>query len=133
MKFLEKKIIYGCESRGDGDSPYLTRFTIAGCKLFAVYLHIFHRSDSPDLHDHPWSFATCILWRGYVEETPNGKKRCWPGTILLRPAKWIHRVELVNKKRSITLVFRGPYVREWGFYTAHGWLRWVEYFKALGC
>lgn len=72
MKFLRKKIIKGCESRGDSQSDYLTRLTILEPKSrnWAIYLHKFHRSDSPEHHDHPWSFVSVILWRGYFEETP---------------------------------------------------------------
>jgi hypothetical protein len=69
VKILAKKIIYGCDSRGDGNSPYLTRWTLIETRFGAVYLHKFHRSDSPEHHDHPWRFASFILWRGYVEET----------------------------------------------------------------
>jgi hypothetical protein len=133
MILMQRKIIYGCESRGDALSPYLTRVTLISCGLFAVYLHIFHRSDSTDRHDHPWNFITCILWRGYIEETPSNRRRLWPGMTQYRPAKWIHRVELVEGKRAVTLVFRGPYVREWGFYVNAGWQRWLEYFKERGC
>lgn len=50
-----------------------------------------------------------------------------------RPAAWRHRVVLVNDKPSVTLVFRGPYHREWGFFTAKGWQPWEPYFKERGC
>jgi hypothetical protein len=34
-----------------------------------VLLHKFVRSDADrELHDHPWSFTSLILWRGYFEE-----------------------------------------------------------------
>lgn len=69
MRLLRKKIIYGCETRGDAGSPYLTRFTLIDLFGCAAYLHIFHRSDADEHHDHPWSFASVILWRGYNEET----------------------------------------------------------------
>ena len=29
---------------------------------FNVFLHKFLKSDTEDLHDHPWSFTTIILW-----------------------------------------------------------------------
>lgn len=67
---FKKKIIFGCDSRGDGDSPYLTRWSLLNSKKFAVYLHKFHRSDADEHHDHPWGFVSIILWRGYFEETP---------------------------------------------------------------
>lgn len=68
-----KKIIYGCEERGDAHKPYLTRYTLIDTKHFQLCLHVFHRSDADDHHDHPWNFISLILWRGYFEETPE-----WP-------------------------------------------------------
>lgn len=155
---FKKKIIYGCESRGDGQSPYLTRWTLPSLPWGALYLHRFHRSDADDLHDHPWHFWILILWRGYIEETPcpncvrsdgrrcwvkNGcslcedrgrlRKRVWPGMILRRPAIWRHRVELVDGKTAVTLIWRGRYVREWGFWVKGTWQRWKEYFLERGC
>lgn len=130
---MKRKIIYGCESRGDGDSPYLTRWTLFSGKWGAVYIHWFHRSDGDDRHDHPWGFWSLILWRGYIEDTPNGRRRHWPGMLLRRPPEWIHRVELVEGRGALSLVVRGPYVREWGFHTPSGWEQWRAYFQRLGC
>jgi hypothetical protein len=97
---VAKQIIYGCESRGDGDSIYMTRYAfprILG--LVRMCLHVFHRSDADELHDHPWPFVSIILWRGYNEVTPITSKRTgaiseygrkysrkWPGMILFRRA-----------------------------------------------
>ena len=143
---IKRKIIYGCESRGDGHSPYLTRWTLLENMIGAVYLHKFHRSDSPEHHDHPWAFASLILWRGYLEEVPlfstmepsdkvfaTRRRRVWPGMFLFRRAAHAHRVVLVKEKPAWTLVVRGPYVRDWGFFTKSGWQRWKEYFTERGC
>lgn len=66
---MKKKIIYGCEARGDERSPYLIRYTFFECKYFQICLHIFLRSDHTEQHCHPWNFLSIILWRGYFEET----------------------------------------------------------------
>lgn len=66
---MKKKIIKGCDVRGDGEEPYLTRWILLTKKYLHIYFHKFHRSDSPELHDHPWSFISIVLWRGYIEET----------------------------------------------------------------
>lgn len=66
---MRKTIIKGCDSRGDGEEPYLTRWDIFRRKHLHIYLHKFHRSDSQELHDRPWNFISIILWRGYIEET----------------------------------------------------------------
>ena len=154
---MKKKIIMGCLSRGDADQPYLTRYTLLQFRGWALYLHIFHRSDHDTPHDHPWSFWTLILWRGYREEVPEARaasmvrtgqergwsaylstgwtsrRRLWPGTLHYRPATHAHRVELLDGKPAVTLVLRTPYVREWGFFTPTGWQQWREYFEAMGC
>lgn len=69
MKLVKKFIITGCDSRGDGDSPYLTRWIFPRILGLRPLLHKFHRSDADEHHDHPWWFVTIILWRGYYEET----------------------------------------------------------------
>jgi hypothetical protein len=144
---LGKKIIYGCEARGDAASPYMTRWTIFSESWGQLCLHAFHRSDADELHDHPWPFVSLILWRGYVEVTPPAcslgidcpygcprqRKRVWPGMLLFRSATHKHRVELINGERAVTLVFMGRKVRTWGFFTRQGWQRWTDYFKEWGC
>jgi hypothetical protein len=142
---MKRKIIYGCESRGDGDLPYLTRWTLISGKMGAVYLHWFHRSDGDDRHDHPWGFWSIILWRGYVEEVARDvegsygtmrqitRHRWWPGSVRYCCPEHTHRVELIDGKGALSLVVRGPYVREWGFHTKSGWEHWKSYFERLGC
>jgi hypothetical protein len=66
---MKKKIIYGCEARGDESSPYLIRYSLFECKYFQICLHVFLRSDHQEHHDHPWNFLSIVLWRGYFEET----------------------------------------------------------------
>lgn len=135
MTFFKITKIFGCEERGDYDRPYLTRLTIIECKYFKFALHIFHASDHEDHHDHPWNFITFILWRGYIEETPTGKKRKWPGMVLYRPATFRHRVELVKERPAVTLVIMGKRWREWGFFekTTGRWIQWARYFIKNKC
>lgn len=131
---IGKKIIYGCEARGDGDKPYLTRYTLISRPKWQLCLHIFHRSDADDLHDHPWNFTSFILWRGYREETEEGKKkRVWPGMILRRKSIHKHRVELVDGKKAITIVIMGKYRKSWGFWESGIYSGWREYFLKKGC
>ena len=137
MKLFKNKvkIIRGCEERGDGEVPYMTRYVIARGKLGALYGHVFHRSDYDDQHDHPWWFLTFILWRGYNEQCGPNKRRIWPLTLHYRPACHKHRVELIDGKPAVTLVLRGPYKvgRTWGFFTKEGWVEWKKYFALKGC
>lgn len=139
-----KKIIYGCDSRGDADSPYLTRWEFFSSKHFAIYLHKFHRSDdNSSLHDHPWNFITIPLWRGYNDCTYSGggtyenptfnRKRMWPFTIHFRKATHIHFVELIDNKPAWTLILRFKYIRWWGFWKKGKFTIFHEYFKQNGC
>jgi len=144
---MKKLIIRGCEARGDAAQPYLTRWILFKNKLnsFAIYFHKFHRSDADDFHDHPWSFVSIILWRGYnelyISKRPNGepnfaatiKKRIYPGMIIYRNELHTHRVELRNSKPAYTLVLRFKYTRYWGFWVKGKWQLFSDYFKEMGC
>ena len=159
---IKKKVIFGCESRGDAGSAYLTRWTLMATRYGSLYLHKFHRSDGLEQHDHPWPFWSVVLWPGYREVTPSGSQRRWPLLPAFRPATYRHRVQLLlyacpkcggagtdfltwdrvcrrcqgrcRLERSCwTIVWTGPRVREWGFFTRSGWQNWREYFVERGC
>ena len=134
------KIIYGCESRGDGDVPYLSRYTLFSTPFGNLYLHVFHRSDHDVMHDHPWAYISLILSGGYFEETPDAAnpdgtrlRLKTPGMALFRRARHIHRVVLHPGIEPVTLVWVGRRCREWGFWTPEGWEQWQSYFKRMGC
>lgn len=140
--------IEDCEHR-----PYLTRWHLIRVgERFALMLHKFHRSDEDrELHDHPWSFITLILTKGYWEHreicqehdgasalrpclrcklgTVRGIKRYWYPrfSVLFRRAEWRHRVEIKNAP-VYTLVLRLGRRREWGFWNKAGqfthWKLW---------
>ena len=141
MRLFQKKTIYGCEARGDAESAYLTRYCLIAGRFGQVAVHVFHRSDADDLHDHPWPFLSFILWRGYVEVTDEIRdrhiarigRRKIPGMMLFRRPEHQHRVELIDGKKAVTLVVMGPIVREWGFLTSEGWKQWRRYFQEKGC
>lgn len=136
---MKKLIIHGCEARGDYDQPYLTRWILLKREKWAIYFHKFHRSDADDLHDHPWSFISIILWRGYNEVTFGANKdervtrRIYPGQIIFRKATHTHRVVLTGNKPAYTLVIRFAHTRYWGFYIGKHWQDFREYFKNQGC
>jgi hypothetical protein len=71
-RFLKHKIIKNCNKE-----PYLSRWYFYRSPNFATYLHKFHRSDEDRaLHDHPGSFISVILWRGYNEITEGLSGEC---------------------------------------------------------
>jgi hypothetical protein len=114
-----------------------------------LYLHKFYNGDRDrDLHDHPWSFSSLILWGGYWEHSWNPFWKQWkaskflqmaakepeqyvkkwygPGSFLRRGAKWSHKVELPVDKQGgnvpcWTIVWTGVKERSWGFHTDNGW------------
>lgn len=145
MKIIKKKIIYGCEARGDKDIPYLTRWEFFSSNKFAIYLHKFHRSDdNSSLHDHPWNFITIPLWIGYNDCVYNGgrdilgnptfnKQRCYPLIPIYRKATHVHYVELINEKPAWTLIVRFKYIRWWGFWRNGIFTIFHKYFEDNKC
>lgn len=131
----------------EGEFPiYLIRYSLFSCPWFAVKLHKILLSDDDCYHDHPWSFISIILKGGYIEHTPNGSRYYKPGSILWRPAPSIHKLELNSSLRldrkngytiktkttipATTLVITFKKVRVWGFYTAHGFVKWFDFIRA---
>lgn len=120
MKFFEKKLI------GPEDDPLIVRYRIFRCSAFGVFIHKIMRSDHDRaLHDHPWNFVSIILRGSYVEHTPQSQRAFSSGRILVRPAYWLHRLELTSP--VWTLVFVGSNFRRWGFLTKSGWCWWRHY------
>lgn len=143
-------------------SPYLIRYNLFECPWFSIKIHKIMQTDNDCMHDHPWSFLSIILKGGYWEIIPvrqlpkhsnerRYKWRCYDnpqspsdlqrrygvGSILYRPANWIHRLELnVVESRlgeryeyspATTLVITFKKSREWGFWTKKGWVPWNKY------
>jgi hypothetical protein len=147
MKLFKKVII----RREDG-TPYMIRRAL-NTPFFGVKLHHILLSDEDrDCHDHPWSFLSVILRGGYWEVTPEGgqpreiiegkaitryndAKWYGAGSVLWRPAPWVHRLILPEGRDAWSLVFTGPRRREWGFHTVCGWIPWMKYWqkKREGC
>lgn len=119
---------------GEDGEPYLTRYVLAekpdGSK---VYLHFIHQSDSDrDYHDHPWPWRSCIVSGAYREHAPGLPPRIYgPGDWNDKPdPAALHRLEVVAGP-VITVVYRGPRVRRWGFRTPPApWIDHEDYLDA---
>jgi hypothetical protein len=125
------KVINGCAQ----PTPMLVRYRLLDTPWGSLNVHHFLRGDEDrELHDHPFAFATLILKGGYLEELPYPRMRVirWPGSILFRPAKWTHRVDLLGSG-AWTLIAMTKKQREWGFHTAGGWMPFREYHSIAGC
>ena len=115
-----------------GELPLIVRWTFLSLFGYTVRLHLLLRSDDDRaLHDHPWWFVAIILSRGYWEHTPQGRFWRRRFSILFRPARWAHRIELEGP--AVSLVICGPRKREWGFWCPQGWIEWRKFESGTGC
>jgi len=144
--------------RDDCGAPYLVRITFfeffrrkdepeEKSGGYSLKLHIILKSDEDRaFHDHPWTFATLMLCGGYFEHTPNLNEvgewinqgatiKRWikPWTWRLCRSPYPHRLELSGGNPAVTLVFMCPRIREWGFYTKHGWVPWFLFKTNRDC
>lgn len=151
VKIFEKETI---TRLGDKKQiPYLVRFTFLRTPWFQILFHKFLISDDDCLHDHPWPFITVLLWGGYYEwsvleqqttksllktrnliltkrgynEETHLKRHYKAGSILYRPAKYRHRVELIQGKNAYSMVITKKPTRGWGFWTKMGYIPHKDY------
>lgn len=96
-----------------------------------VYLHeILHSDDDRALHDHPWDNTSMLLAGSYIEHTPDGAYLRQAGSVVTRKATDLHRLEVPDGGRAVSLFITGPKVREWGFACPQGWRLWTEFVDA---
>lgn len=121
----------------DPENVYLRRYFVFRSKLFSVYIHRFMRSDQDDHHDHPFDFVGYVVSKGYRESVLTGTPstewylcdgrfsvaRRAEGTWAFRKAETRHMVQVDKpiknddfKNAPLTVIFRGPWRREWGFW-----------------
>lgn len=131
----KKKVINGCNEL-DGDranEEYMVRYYLLELSWLQVCIHVFHKSDLDDMHDHPWHFISLVLWRGYYEVTPQGRARKYPAFLMVRRAEHRHRVELVDGKKAVTMCIMFKAFRNWGFICDGKWVSWQRYFIDKKC
>lgn len=136
----------------EDNKDYLIRYSLptASWMPFSIKIHKILLSDDDCLHDHPWKFFSLILSGGYFEYTPpvdqhkidltrtyNGvemiKKWHGPMSFLVRPAHWIHRLELKEGNPTWTFVITFKKTKDWGFFTKNGFINWMNYDKRKHC
>lgn len=119
---------------------YIARFTFIETPLFSVKLHrIFRPDHDQELHDHPWSFLSILLWGSYTESYT--EKSATLGVRFYRDVPWfnfkraedLHRIVRIRPcwpaRSVVSLVFCGPRRRAWGFVESCG--RWTHYSEFL--
>lgn len=141
---VSHRVIY-CKNGPGG--RYLERWGLRLPFGRAIYLHNIVARDHPVFHDHPWSFVSIVLRGGYTEVRadadrlrgrPGGRplpktalQRLFreAGSISRRTAKDAHYISHVEPN-TWTLVLRGKYRAEWGFYPpTGGWVHWRDYLQ----
>ena len=92
-----------------------TRYKLIDTRFGSLYLHQLYAPNwHPHCHDHPWSFVTLLLKRGYLEEHNGELVTHKPWKILYRAAEFSHNV-VTPTGTSWSLVAVGPKRREWGY------------------
>jgi hypothetical protein len=112
-------------------TTFMTRYTLLKRPSFSIKVHRFRRGDE-EMHDHPWAFISLVIWRSYMEETPDGpiKRRLF--SVRYRPALWVHKVVVQPGMDAWTICITFRRVREWGFLTAQGWIQHDDYRRNNG-
>ena len=121
--------------------PFMLRWwLIPHNRFFNIYLHHLLRSDDDRaLHDHPWWSLSIMLDGKYVEVTADGSREYKRGAVILRRARFAHRLKLPDsawplfKFPCTTLFLTGPRVREWGFHCPNGWRHHQTFAAKGGC
>ena len=116
--------------------PYLERYYIFLRNRmtfpFNIFIHKFLKSDTEDLHDHPWDFISIPLWPGYYEHTVNKVEWRGPGSFRYFKAETLHRIELGPKEYCWTLFIPLKKRRIWGFNTKdNGWINNENYLNNI--
>lgn len=107
---------------------YMDRYILQMGNGGMIRIHRILREDHDrHLHDHPFGFTSYIVRGGYTEETERGVVRYTRGAVLRRAATHAHRL-LHVEPNTWTLVVTGPLIRDWGFWTAEGWVAHRDYF-----
>lgn len=139
--------------REDG-RVFLDRWGWESKRFGGIFLHKMSAPDpGVDLHDHPWSFASLILWGGYTEERSNIRDAPYasrmveqsrvmehrglvehrrPWSVKVMRLDECHRIIDLFKGTSWSIIVHGPARRRWGFYLPaldefHG----ISWFDAL--
>lgn len=134
------KLVIGAHTWIGGTvNPLFRRWILWRLPAIGNYLHKYLRSDfDKALHDHPWPFIAIILKGGYYEVHDQTQDRTeetlWhgPGSVLVRPAQWRHRVVLPTgdngkPKTSWSFIIVGRREQKWGFYLPTGWCWWRKH------
>lgn len=109
------------------DKLYLTRYSLFNVYFFSAKIHVIHKSDPEEPHDHPWNYVSIILKGGYWEVTNSYPRALdvlkWhkPGSILFRNGNKLHRLVVPVSKKCVSLILCSKKYRDWGFLKGYKW------------
>ena len=119
------------EPLGEKECPYAYRW-VFNFHFFAIRVHHFLRSDDKRyMHDHGWSFITCVLKGSYTDVSLDGKDLMKAGSVRYRKATHAHYVD-VPDGGCWTVVLSGRSKRKWGFWVDGKFKRPLKYFHKFG-
>ena len=77
---------------------------------FNIFIHEMLDNDHGDgVHNHMCPYMTIVLRDGYWETLPDGKHWRSPGYVGFRLANTLHRVDLKQETKPITIFISGPF------------------------
>ncbi len=118
---------------------YMERWWLLKTPWLSIRVHHILRSDADrDPHDHPFDWASLVMYGGYSEQryttrkdgsaVPSGPSlRYGPGSFRRMRATDLHRLVVRGNESAWTLFIMGRKKRSWGFQTPNGWVNWRDY------
>ena len=113
---------------------YMERWWLLKTPWLSIRVHRILRSDADrDPHDHPFDWASLVMYGGYDEilydakGKPRSSRICRPGSFRRVRATDLHRLVVQPNESVLTLFIVGRRKREWGFQTPNGWVNWRDY------
>lgn len=111
---------------------HFRRWRIFSCKLFNIFIHEISKADLDlHLHNHPWNFASIILWGSYIEELKCNNKTALrthkPFSFAYRTKNQFHKIKeilplfkilkiSIKSDKIYTLFFTGKRRNDdWGY------------------
>lgn len=99
---------------------------------FSIRIHHWlHSDDSRAYHDHPWPFISFIFRGGYTDQGPTHRTIHRAPSLVYRPARHQHWVE-VHEGGCWSILITGPKVRRWGFWIKEKFTISYRYFYQMG-
>lgn len=119
------------EKLGKKECPYMTR-RVLNLWFFSIRIHKWYRSDDKRfMHNHAFNFITIVLYGGYMDVSTEGNDIMSVGSIRYRKANHTHYVK-EPKHGTITLLFCGPKIQNWGFIVKGKIMRPLRFFSRYG-